>query len=463
MNTEKKIVIMGAGISGLTTAYILKKDGFDVTILEKNSQAGGTMESTRTDGYLFDKGPNSWLETTPLIGDLVRELHLEGELLYGSKEANKRYIVRNNQLHPLPMTPGAFIKTKLFTPQGKARLFAEPLIGRSRDGYYQSIADFVKRRLGSEFLDYAINPFIAGVYAGDPTQLSVKSALPKLYALEEKYGGLMIGTVRSHKERKKRAEKAKASAKMFSFKNGMQVLPLALAESLKENIINGAEVTSVKKSGVDYTVSYNFFGETKIIKSPLVLSTMPAYCASEIFAGLDTKLTEHLNAVYYPPVIVLYLVYNKKDIGQPLDGFGFLVPQVEKKSFLGALWSSVIFPDRASEDQAALTIFIGGSRDPEVEKYDKDLLYKRVKDELHEIMHITAEPVFTAERFWKKSIPQYNIGYIEHEKYFEKFEENFPGLYLGGNYRGGISVGDCIKNSDSIAQKIISAVKKVSY
>jgi len=463
MNTEKKIVILGAGISGLTTAYILRKDGFDVTILEKNGQAGGTMESTRIDGYLFDKGPNSGLETTPLIGELVRELHIEGEFLYGSQEANKRYILRNNQLHPLPMTPGAFLKTKLFTPQAKARLFAEPLIGRSRDGYYQSIADFVKRRLGSEFLDYAINPFIAGVYAGDPKQLSVKSALPKLYALEEKYGGLMIGTVRSHNERKRRAEKAKSHAKMFSFKNGMQELPLALADSLKENIVNEAEVISVRKNDIDYTVTYNLSGEAKEVKTPVVLSAMPAYHAAKVFTELDGKLTEHLNAVYYPPVIVLYLVYNKKDIGQPLDGFGFLVPQVEKKSFLGALWSSVIFPDRTSEDKAALTVFIGGSRDPEVEKYDKELLYKRVKNELHEIMQITAEPVFTSERFWKKSIPQYNIGYIEHERYFYQFEENFPGLYLGGNYRGGISVGDCIKNSDNLAQKIIGSVKKVSY
>jgi oxygen-dependent protoporphyrinogen oxidase len=463
MNPEKKIVVLGAGISGLTTAYLLKKEGFDVTILEKNIEAGGTMESTRIEGNLFDRGPNSGLETTPLIGRFVRELNLENEMLYGSKEAAKRYIVRDNKLHPLPMNPIALFKTKLFSPQAKARLFAEPLIGKSRDGYYQSVADFVKRRLGSEFLDYAINPFIAGVFAGDPKQLSVKSALPKLYALEEKYGGLMIGTVRSIKERKKRAEKAKSHARMFSFKNGMQALPLAIAESLKDNLITGAEVASVKSGGEDYTVSYSFFGETKIMKTPLLLSTVPAYAASGIFGGMDNALAEHLNAVYYPPVIVLYLVYNKKDIGQPLDGFGFLVPQVERKSFLGALWSSVIFPDRTSEDKAALTVFIGGSRDPEIEKYDKELLFKRVKEELHELMQIKAEPILTAERFWQKSIPQYNIGYIEHERYFAEFEEKYPGIFLGGNYRGGISVGDCIRNSEAMAQKINQSTIKVNY
>ena len=188
MNTtlsSKKIVVLGAGISGLTTAYLLYKKGADVVVLEKKKEAGGSMESVRENGCLFDRGPNSALETTPLIAQLVEELNLKDQLLYASKEANKRYILRNNNLYPLPMSPLAFIKTKLFSTGAKLRLLAEPFIGRSEDGYYQSIAEFVERRLGREFLDYAINPFVAGVYAGNPEELSVKSAFPKLYALEE--------------------------------------------------------------------------------------------------------------------------------------------------------------------------------------------------------------------------------------------------------------------------------------
>src|SRR5690606_10666774 len=182
---NKKIVILGAGITGLTTAYLLNKEGFDVTVLEKKNEVGGSMESVWIDGCLFDRGPNSGLETTPLLAKLVDELNLKDELLYGSREANKRYILRGSKLHPLPMSPMAFFKTDLFSLKAKLRIFAEPFVGRSKDGYYQSIAEFVTRRLGGEFLDYVINPFVAGVYAGDPKQLSVKSAFPKLYALEE--------------------------------------------------------------------------------------------------------------------------------------------------------------------------------------------------------------------------------------------------------------------------------------
>ena len=231
---DNKVIVLGAGISGLTTAYLLKKEGFDVTVLEKRTEPGGSIETIYEKGYLFDRGPNSALETNPVIAQLVEELNLKDELVYANKKGNKRYILRNKQLHALPMSPQGLIKTKLFSGSAKLRLFAEPFIGRSEDGYYQSIAEFVKRRLGQEFLDYAINPFVAGVYAGNPEDLSVKSAFPKLYALEEKYGGLIKGTIQSIRERKRRAEKSKQSAKMLSFVHGMKILPEALSNSMAE-------------------------------------------------------------------------------------------------------------------------------------------------------------------------------------------------------------------------------------
>ena len=197
MPSNKKIVVIGAGISGLTTAYLLFKEGYDVVVLEQKDKVGGSIETVDANGFLFDRGPNSGLENTPLIQQLVKELNLEDQFVYANREGNKRYILRDGQLHALPMSPPAFFKTKLFSGKAKLRLISEPFIGRSKDGYYQSIAEFVTRRLGKEFLDYAINPFVAGVYAGKPEELSVKSAFPKLYALEEEYGGLIIGTIRS--------------------------------------------------------------------------------------------------------------------------------------------------------------------------------------------------------------------------------------------------------------------------
>ena len=456
---NKKILVLGAGISGLTTAYWLHKEGYDVTVLEKKSEVGGSMESFWDSGYLFDRGPNSGLETSPLIRTLIDDLNLNEQFIYASKAGNKRYILRDNHLHPLPMSPPAFIKTKLFSTAAKLRLFVEPLIGRSEDGYYQSISDFVTRRLGREFLDYAINPFVAGVYAGNPDNLSVKSAFPKLYALEEDYGGLIIGSIKSMKKRKQRAEKSKQSAQMFSFTDGMQVLPKAITAKLGEKVITSAEVTSIRKNRDGYTVSFNYMGSPKEINCDILLSTLPAYVAADLFKDIDEKLFKHLSEIYYPPVIVLFLGYSKSVIGQPLDGFGYLIPEKEKKSFLGAIWSSVIFPNRSNENKAAFTLFIGGARNPEIENSDKEIIINKVKAEFQQLMKITGKPDFESYRYWSKAIPQYNIGYIEHENYFDEFEKNNPGIVIGGNYRGGISVGDCIKNSELVAEKIKSSLK----
>ena len=375
-------------------------------------------------------------------------------MVYANKKGNKRYILRNNRLHPLPMSPPAFLKTKLFSTSAKLRLMAEPFIGRSKDGYYQSIADFVKRRLGKEFLDYAINPFVAGVYAGNPEDLSVKSAFPKLYELEEKYGGLIVGTIKSMKQRKQRAEKSKQSAKMFSFKDGMQAFPSAIAKYLENKVITSAEVNSIIKKENGYLVNYKIGNIDESLECDAVLSTIPAYTASEIFKPFDEKLAEHLNNIYYPPVLVLYLGYNETDINQPLDGFGFLIPAKEKKSFLGAIWSSVLFPNRAPLGQASFTLFIGGARNPEIGNIDKEILFKNARNEFESIMKINGEPTYINYRYWNKAIPQYNVGYIEHEKYFAEFEKNNPGIFLSGNYRGGISVGDCIKNTEVTAERI---------
>jgi oxygen-dependent protoporphyrinogen oxidase len=175
---------------------------------------------------------------------------------------------------------------------------------------------------------------------------------------------------------------------------------------------------------------------------------LPAYIASGVFGELDQTLAGRLNSIYYPPVMVLYLGYNKKDIKRKLDGFGFLIPSKEKKHFLGAIWSSSIFPNRSPEDKAAFTLFIGGARSPHLFDTDKSELIKKVLSEFHRIMNIKGEPVLIENKLWQKAIPQYNLGYIEHEKYFEVFEEKHKGIYLRGNYRGGISVGDCIKNSE---------------
>ncbi len=217
------------------------------------------------------------------------------------------------------------------------------------------------------------------------------------------------------------------------------------------------EVVSIRKTADgNYGVTYNEGEQSLTLLTDIILSTIPAYTAAELFGHFEDGIKKHLNAVYYPPVLVLYLAYNKDDIGQPLDGFGFLIPSKEEKSFLGAIWSSVIFPNRAEDNMASFTLFIGGSRNPGFIYDDEEELIKTVRQEFEELMKINGEPVHLAKRFWEKAIPQYTIGYVEHENYFDHFEKDNRGIILSGNYRGGISVGDCITNAELVANKIKS-------
>ncbi len=357
------------------------------------------------------------------------------------------------------MNPKDFITTKLFSSKAKIRILMEPFIGKSKDGYYQSVAEFVRRRLGQEFLDYAINPFVSGVFAGDPENLSVKSAFPKLYRLEEVYGGLFKGMIKGAKERKKRAEKSKQSAAMFSFKNGMSVFTKKLCDVLGNDILLNHRVEEIKKDNQNYVVVTNVNGEKKEIKTQSVFITTPAYVAAEILKNMDGYLFNQLSTIYYPPVLVLNVIYRKDKLGQVLDGFGFLIPEKEKKSFLGAIWNDSIFPNRGDENFASFTIFVGGARQSKIFENDLNEVINQVLSEFEQIMKIQSQPESIKYKFWEKAIPQYSIGYVEKEFAINTFEQRNRGIFLGGNYRGGISIGDCIKNSEIHFERLSNFVR----
>ncbi len=450
-----KVIILGAGISGLSTAFWLDRAGYDTLVLEADGQPGGSVNTKIENGFLIDYGPNSSLETSPVIKELIDDVGLSNQMIYASEAAKNRYILKGDQLHPLPTNPVQFLKSDLFSVRGKLRLLQEPFIKASSDGYHQSIATFVKRRLGQQFLDYAIDPFVSGVFAGDPEKLSVQSAFPKLYQLEEKYGSLIKGMIKGAKERKSRGEASKHSAKMFSFIDGMATLPNALAEKLKSQILYQCQVNKITSTPEGFQVYFQDQGKATNILAGTVISTVPSYIAQSIFKEIDNQLTAHLSQIYYPPVLVLYLGYKKSDVFE-LDGFGFLIPRKEKKKFLGAIWNSTLFPARAGEDAVSFTLFIGGARNASIlEGQDHNVLIKEVIKEFQQIMKINADPVYTSSKFWPNAIPQYNIGYQQHEEYFIEFEKKYPDLYLSGNYRGGISFGDCIKNSRILVDRII--------
>lgn len=462
MTDKFDAIIIGAGISGLTCAFNLHQKGKDVIVLEKSDHIGGAIKSFRADGYLVEAGPNSTLETTPLLRKLMNESGCLDKLQYASAASNTRYIVKNGKLTSLPMSPGAFIQTKLFSLSAKLRLFKEPFIPASSADAEETIAEFVLRRLGNEFLDYAINPFVAGVYAGSPEQLSVKAAFPKLHALEQKYGSLIKGQIKGAKERKRDAEQSKQSAKMFSYHDGMESLPKAISEKLDGKILTGCHNISIEKKNENFIVTYIVNNEPITYESSVVILSVPAYSASKIVYSLSNDVSRNLDSIHYPPCAVVVTGYKQENIRRSLDGFGYLIPQKEKRKILGTIFTSTIFNNRCPEGKVLLTSFVGGSRNPELALLPKDKLQQIVHQELTSLIGATSQPDFVHITQWEKAIPQYNIGHLDRMAVLDTFENEQKGFYFCANYRGGISVGDCVKSADEIAQRASEYLKKNS-
>ena len=454
MTAPQRIAVVGAGIAGLSAAYWLNRKGFEVQVFERSDRTGGVIRSERSDGFLVDYGPNSTLETSETLSELVRALGLEGQKVYGREAANNRYIVRDGALQALPTSPGAFLTTGLFSWKAKLRLLAEPFVRRS-PGDDISLADFVRRRLGREFLDYAINPFVAGVYAGDPEQLSTAAGFPKLYALEQNYGSLIKGTVQGARERRKRKEVAKNRARLFSFRDGMQVFTDALAEALGANALRlGYEVTRLRRENGSFFLHSRQDGPARVDRFDRVILTVPAYALPGLLRELAPDQTAPLEAVHYPPVSLVYLGFKAEAVERELDGFGFLVPEVEQRQILGTLWSSSIFPDRTPEGHVALTTFVGGTRQPENARLPEEDIKALVLEELRDLCGVSGPPVFSRFMRWERAIPQYRVGYKKVQAVFDQLETEHPGLYFAGNYRRGISVGDSVLSAHETVEKV---------
>ncbi len=456
-------VIIGGGISGLTAAFWLQRGGAKVTVLERERVPGGTMRTVSDNGWLVENGPNSALETTPVFGEMFDLLGITGERLYADAASNRRYIVRNGALHAIPMSASAFLKTRLWSTRAKLRLLKEPFIGRA--AHEETIAEFVERRLGREFLDYAINPFVAGVYAGNPEELSVREAFPKLYALEETYGGLIKGMIGGARERKRRAEVAKDRARMFSFAAGMQTFPDALARNPGMSVhcnceVTGLEVGKHRAGGSPgFVVKYSNAGTSTVLDAEAVVLAVPAYTAAGLLGIHSPVLASQLQNIYYPPVAEVFLGYRMEQCARTLDGFGYLIPAVERRSILGTIWSSALFPGRAPEGHIALTTFVGGSRQPDLVAQPEDQLLHSVRSELEALMGVRGEPVYVRVNRWKKAIPQYNLGYHNILETIENLEKTLPGLAICSNYRGGIAVGDCVKSGKATALRLLEVVR----
>ena len=458
MTDNRDLLVIGGGISGLASAFFLQQKGFKVTLLEAAARVGGNIQSLEHNGFLLERGPNSWIHNRHGMARLLDELDLHGECVTANSAAKRRYIAQNGRLVALPDSIGSVLTTPMLNLRGKLRLLAEPCIGRaSRE---ESIAEFITRRLGSQCLDWLVDPFVSGIYAGDPKQLSIQAAMPKLYALETKYGSLMRGGVVRLQQTRRQPRDPALTGAMLSFRQGLQQLPESLAQQLGKAIHTNVEVDRINYGG---KLSWQVQSGDRLWQTSRLVLAIPANQVARLIGELDDnqngtikQAQAYLRAVPYPAVASISMAFKRHQISHPLDGFGALIPYREQRRTLGVLFPSSVFTGRCPKDTCLLTAFIGGARNNEVMTWNPARRQQQVLDDLSDLLGILGSPLWVEESFWPRAIPQYTLGHLQRAAQIEASLASFPGLYLRSNWHDGVALGDCIDNAWQLAQQVAS-------
>ncbi|MEO5340721.1 MAG: protoporphyrinogen oxidase [Magnetococcus sp. MYC-9] len=450
------VVVIGGGISGLSVAWFLQSRSIPVRLLEARAQPGGTILSSFQKGYRVEHGPNSTLQKPghpdDALGRLIHALGLESRLLVANPLAERRYVLREGRLKPLPASPARLFLSDFFSWRAKGRLLLEPF--QPRASGEESIAQFVRRRLGQEFLDYVVEPFVAGVYAGDPEQLSVQAAVARIYALERDHGSLLRGALRQGRLLK---GAGLPKGRMISFDQGMGVLPATLAQQLTAGSVQchcKAVSLAPTRQGHWQIDSMDPAGNTEKILAKAVVLAVPAAEAAHLLAPFSPGMAQTLSTIPYAPIASVALGYPRARVGHPLDGFGFLVPRREGVPLLGALFSSTLFANRAPADQVLLTAFIGGTTQPAILEQNDQLLLQQVENDLARCVRSPTPADFAYLTRYSAAIPQYTLGHQERLQQLDAELTHFPTLYLRANWRDGVSVADCVLNGERLAERI---------
>ncbi|MDR0353372.1 MAG: protoporphyrinogen oxidase [Opitutaceae bacterium] len=466
------VAVIGGGITGLVAAWRLSRAGRGVRLFEASSRMGGAIRTLHErDGWMPEAGPNTLLVKTREFHALIDDLGLAARLMQANPGAAKRFLIRGGRIRAVPQSPVGALVTPLLSPPAKLRIAAEVLFASRRERAEDlSLADFAREHYGREFVDYALNPLVAGIYAGDPEKLSARLSFPFLWQAERTHGSLIRGQVA---QMRARLRQGGPKAALISFAGGVQTLTDTLAAALPDGVaaldapvksltpVSGAPpVPGARTSASEARWRIRWQdalrgggGAREEIFSSVVLALPAAALARLEIAG--ARPLAPLAAVDYPPVASLFVGYRRGQIAHPLDGFGVLAPERERRRFLGVLFSSSLFPGRAPDGCAALTVMVGGTRQPRLARLPSDELMREVLPDVSRLLGIRGGPVFTHHQLAERAIPQYNLGYERHLAVVEACESAHSGLHIGGHVRDGISVPACVASGERLAARVL--------
>lgn len=478
MHTD--VAVIGAGPAGLAAAH-RARERYEVEVFERRPRAGGRVRSSRRDGYLVEAGASLIRGGVAPLDRMIEELGLAGDRVRPGPEVCTRYLVRGGRLVARPRSPAELITTPLLSTVAKLRLLAEPFVRPPVTSREETVASFVRRRLGREVLEYGAEPFAAGMFAGMPDRLELAHALPRLYETVRTHGSLgrawihhlgrrirrhlpftgsggaaRNGQARNGSSRGRPGGEGSANAgspDVFTFEDGIGTLADALVEQLERPVRLGRGVRELERVDGRFRFLTDGAEGARRWTAERVILAVPAFAISRVFAG-PAPGTGPLDEVPYPPLSVVALGYRRERVAHPLDGFGVLVPEREPYRVVGVLFSSSIDPHRAPEGHVLLTCFVGGMRAPERARMSEEELVDLAAGDVENLLGAAGPPAFRSVHRWEHAIPQYQPGHERVVRAAEELETTAPGLYLAGSYRGGVSLANAVASGRAAADRL---------